>query len=54
MRITLHAAGTRGDVQSAIALGLGLKEAGHDVRLAATVSTNCASRKRPCGDRTGR
>lgn len=33
MRITLLIAGTRGDVQPAIALGVGLKKAGHEVRL---------------------
>jgi sterol 3beta-glucosyltransferase len=34
MHITLLAVGTRGDVQPYVALGLGLKEAGHDVRVA--------------------
>jgi UDP:flavonoid glycosyltransferase YjiC (YdhE family) len=34
-RITILALGTRGDVQPAIALGLGLQRAGHSVRLAA-------------------
>ncbi len=34
MRITILAVGTRGDVQPYIALGLGLKEAGHDVHVA--------------------
>ncbi|MDP8974529.1 MAG: glycosyltransferase, partial [Actinomycetota bacterium] len=34
MRITVTTAGSRGDVQPYIALGLGLKEAGHEVRLA--------------------
>ena len=34
MHITLLTVGTRGDVQPYVALGLGLKEAGHDVRLA--------------------
>ena len=33
MRITLLIAGTRGDVQPAIALGVGLKKAGYEVRL---------------------
>lgn len=35
MRITLIALGTRGDVQPAVALALGLERAGHTVRLAA-------------------
>ena len=35
MRITITAAGSRGDVQPYVALGLGLKEAGHEVTLAA-------------------
>jgi sterol 3beta-glucosyltransferase len=35
MRITITAAGSRGDVQPYVALGLGLKRAGHKVRLAA-------------------
>ena len=34
MKITIIALGTRGDVQPYVALGLGLKAAGHDVRLA--------------------
>ncbi len=34
MHITLLTVGTRGDVQPYVALGLGLKEAGHDVRVA--------------------
>ena len=34
MKITVTAAGTRGDVQPCVALGLGLKAAGHDVTLA--------------------
>lgn len=34
MRITILTVGTRGDVQPCIALGLGLKAAGHDVKLA--------------------
>jgi UDP:flavonoid glycosyltransferase YjiC (YdhE family) len=33
MRITINAFGSRGDVQPYVALGKGLKEAGHDVRL---------------------
>ena len=36
MKITIIAVGTRGDVQPAIALGKGLKQQGHDVRLIAT------------------
>lgn len=35
MRITLLAWGTRGDVQPCVALGIGLKRAGHNVRLCA-------------------
>ena len=35
MRITILAFGSRGDVQPYVALGLGLGEAGHDVRLVA-------------------
>jgi UDP:flavonoid glycosyltransferase YjiC (YdhE family) len=35
MRITLFAAGSRGDIQPCIALGLGLQQAGYQVRLAA-------------------
>ncbi len=35
MRITILAAGTRGDVQPYIALALGLQQAGHPVRIAA-------------------
>ncbi len=34
MRITITTAGSRGDVQPYIALGLGLKDAGHEVRVA--------------------
>ncbi len=34
MRITITTGGSRGDVQPYVALGLGLKEAGHEVRLA--------------------
>jgi sterol 3beta-glucosyltransferase len=34
MHITLLTVGTRGDVQPYVALGLGLKEAGHDIRVA--------------------
>ncbi len=33
MRITINAFGSRGDVQPYVALGKGLKQAGHDVRL---------------------
>ena len=35
MRITLLAHGSRGDVQPYVALGAGLRQAGHTVRLAA-------------------
>src|SRR5919107_5063839 len=34
MRITITTVGSRGDVQPYVALGLGLKAAGHEVRLA--------------------
>ena len=34
MRVTVLAVGSRGDVQPYVALGTGLREAGHDVRLA--------------------
>lgn len=34
MKITITAAGSRGDVQPCVSLGLGMKEAGHDVTLA--------------------
>jgi sterol 3beta-glucosyltransferase len=34
MRVTLLTIGSRGDVQPLVALGLGLREAGHEVRLA--------------------
>jgi UDP:flavonoid glycosyltransferase YjiC (YdhE family) len=35
MRITILTAGSLGDIQPYVALGLGLKEAGHEIRLAA-------------------
>jgi sterol 3beta-glucosyltransferase len=35
MRMTISTGGSRGDVQPYVALGLGLKEAGHEVLLAA-------------------
>jgi sterol 3beta-glucosyltransferase len=35
MKITIFAAGSRGDIQPCVALGKGLKQAGYDVRLAA-------------------
>src|SRR6187200_839099 len=35
MRITLLTLGTHGDVQPFVALGIGLRDAGHHVRLAA-------------------
>jgi UDP:flavonoid glycosyltransferase YjiC (YdhE family) len=34
MKVTLIAIGTRGDVQPTVALGIGLRQAGHDVRVA--------------------
>ena len=34
MRIVIVASGSRGDVQPFLALGLGLKEAGHEVKVA--------------------
>jgi sterol 3beta-glucosyltransferase len=33
MRITLLIAGTRGDIQPAVALGVGLKKAGYEAQL---------------------
>jgi sterol 3beta-glucosyltransferase len=36
MRITILAAGSRGDVQPYVALGMGLQKAGHEVRLVAS------------------
>ena len=36
MKITILAVGTRGDVQPYVALGLGLKQAGHQVKLASS------------------
>jgi sterol 3beta-glucosyltransferase len=36
MRITILAAGSRGDVQPYVALGMGLQQAGHEVRLVAS------------------
>ena len=38
MRIAITTAGSRGDVQPCVALGLGLKEAGHEVTVASWVS----------------
>jgi len=35
VRVAVLAIGSRGDVQPYVALGLGLRAAGHDVRLAA-------------------
>jgi sterol 3beta-glucosyltransferase len=35
MRITILAHGSRGDIQPYVALGIGLQQAGHTVRLAA-------------------
>ncbi|HLN12836.1 MAG TPA: glycosyltransferase, partial [bacterium] len=37
MHVTLLTAGSRGDVQPYVALGIGLREAGHTVRVAAPV-----------------
>src|ERR687889_2544607 len=34
MRVTITTGGSRGDVQPYVALGLGLRRAGHEVRLA--------------------
>src|SRR5581483_5927638 len=34
MRVTLIAIGTRGDVQPTVAIGIGLRQAGHEVRVA--------------------
>jgi UDP:flavonoid glycosyltransferase YjiC (YdhE family) len=46
MRITILAIGSRGDIQPCIALGVGLRQAGYEVRLAApnnfeSVATSC-------------
>ena len=35
MRVAIHTLGTRGDVQPYLALALGLKQAGHEVLIAA-------------------
>ena len=35
MHITILAAGSRGDVQPYVALGMGLQQVGHEVRLVA-------------------
>ena len=51
MNITLLTIGSRGDVQPFVALGVGLKEAGHEVTLAtgkrpsrrSSLSTDCAT-----------
>ncbi|MEO8287533.1 MAG: glycosyltransferase [Chloroflexota bacterium] len=47
MRITILAVGSRGDMQPFTALGLGLKEAGHNVRIAA--ATDYEGLVRPYG-----
>jgi len=38
MKLTIIAVGSRGDVQPMVALGLGLQEAGHEVRIAADLN----------------
>lgn len=37
MRVTIIALGSRGDIQPYLALGLGLKQAGHDARMVTTI-----------------
>ncbi len=46
MRITITKAGSRGDVQPYVALGLGLEEAGHEVTLAAPATFEGLVRER--------
>ncbi len=47
MRIVIIATGSRGDVEPYVALGVGLKKAGHDVRLVS--HTNFADLINPQG-----
>lgn len=47
MRIAVIAFGTRGDVQPALALGLGLRKRGHEVRM--VVGTDSTDEVRRCG-----
>lgn len=49
MRITITAAGSRGDVQPYVALGLGLKEAGHEVTITAPTTFEGLVRGRGLG-----
>ncbi len=49
MRIVILALGSRGDVQPYIALGLGLRAAGHDVRLATYANFEASVRSRGLG-----
>src|SRR5918997_5470829 len=49
MRITITTGGSRGDVQPYVALGLGLKEAGHEVLLAAPATFEGFVRKHELG-----
>ena len=49
MRITIITAGSRGDVQPYVALGLGLKEAGYEVTLAAPATFEGLVRERGLG-----
>lgn len=51
MRITITTGGSRGDVQPYVALGLGLKEAGHEVLLAAPAAFEGLVRNRGLGFR---
>jgi sterol 3beta-glucosyltransferase len=49
VRITITTGGSRGDVQPCVALGLGLKEAGHEVLLAAPATFEKLIRERGLG-----
>ena len=49
MRITITTAGSRGDVQPYVALGMGLEEAGHEVTLAAPAPFEGLVRERGLG-----
>jgi UDP:flavonoid glycosyltransferase YjiC (YdhE family) len=44
MKIAIVASGTRGDVQPYVALGKGLRDAGHEVRLLSTVDFEAMTR----------
>jgi UDP:flavonoid glycosyltransferase YjiC (YdhE family) len=49
MRITITTDGSRGDVRPYVALGLGLKEAGHEVLLAAPATFEGLAREHGLG-----